>query len=196
MVLESPVVAALNHLLQAEPWARERLAPFAGAQLELRAPPLPALRFAVSGEGTLEPAAAAAGEPALVVTLRPAVLPAAARGADHVLRALEVKGDAKLAAEALYLMRHLRWDAEEDLSRLVGDAAAHRLAGLARELVRWHADAARRLAEGLVEYAVDEARLLVPRAELDTLAAANARLRDALERLEKRIEQLDAARAR
>ena len=38
----------LNRLLDAEPWARERLAPFAGETLELRAPPLPALRLAFS----------------------------------------------------------------------------------------------------------------------------------------------------
>ena len=38
MNFESPVAAALNHLLEAESWARERLAPFAGETLELREP--------------------------------------------------------------------------------------------------------------------------------------------------------------
>ncbi len=194
MLLESPVAAALNHLLEGEPWARERLAPFAGRVLELRAPPLPALRFALRADGLLDPAPADAGDPALVLTVGPEILPATVRGWDHLLRAVETTGEAALAAEVLYLMRHLRWEAEEDLSRLIGDAGAHRLSGLARDIARWHMDAARRFAEGLVEYAVDEARLLVPRAELDALAAANARLRDALERLEKRLERLDAAR--
>lgn len=193
VLLESPLVAALNHLLEAEPWARERLAPFAGRLLELRAPPLPALRIALRSDGLLDAAPGDAGEPTLVLTLRPEVLPAAARGMDHLVRAVETTGDAALAAEVLYLVRHLRWEAEEDLSRLVGDAAAHRIASLARDLARWHLEGAQRLAEGLVEYAVDEAKLLVPRGELDQLAAANARLRDALERLEKRIEQLGAA---
>ena len=58
MQFESPIAAALNHLLESEPWARERLAPFAGEALELRAPPLPALRFLVAADGRLSAAGA------------------------------------------------------------------------------------------------------------------------------------------
>jgi ubiquinone biosynthesis protein UbiJ len=85
-------------------------------------------------------------------------------------------------------------DVEEEIAKFVGDAAAHRLAGLARDAVAWHADAARRLAESLVEYASEEKRLLVKRVELEATAAAHARLRDGLERLEKRIERLAGGR--
>ena len=81
-------------------------------------------------------------------------------------------------------------DAEEQLSRWVGDVAAHRLAGAARTLAELNTDAARRLAEGLIEYALEERRLLVSRAELEAHAAAGARLRDALQRLEERVERL------
>jgi ubiquinone biosynthesis protein UbiJ len=59
-----------------------------------------------------------------------------------------------------------------------------------RDLAAWQADAVRRLAESLVDYAVEERRMLVTRVELDALAAQAARLRDALERLEKRIGSL------
>ncbi len=191
MLFESPFAAALNHLLEAEPWARERLAPFASETLELRAPPLPALRLRITADGRLAPASDAAA-PALSVSLRPEALAAAAKGEEYLLRAIEVSGDERLANEVMLLLRHLRWDVEEDLSKLIGDAAAHRLVGLAGEVAAWHADAARRVAEGLMEYAIEERRLLVPRAELDALAAANAALRDDLERLQKRIERLGA----
>ncbi len=191
MHLESPFVAALNYLLESEPWARARLAPFAGETLELRAPPLPALRFTVGADGRL--AAAAAGTAAsLVVTIGPDVLAAAARGGEHLLRAIDVDGNAGFAAEVMFLIRNLRWDVEEEVAKLVGDAAAHRLAGMAREVAAWHADAARRLVEGFVEYAAEEKQLLVTRGELDGIAAAHARLRDGLERLAKRIEGLGA----
>ena len=56
MPFEPPVAAALNHLLEAEPWARERLIPFSAVALELRLPLLPPLRLAVTGEGRLRPA--------------------------------------------------------------------------------------------------------------------------------------------
>ena len=190
MPFESPFAAALNHLLDAEPWASERLAPFAGETVELRAPALRALRFAIVAGGRLAPAPQATAA-SLVITLRPEALPAAARGEDHLLRAVELEGNAKLASEALFLVRHLRWDYEEDLAQAIGDIAAHRLAGLARQIAGWHADAARRLAEGLVEYALEESRLLVARAEMQAHGSANARLRDGLERLEKRLARLE-----
>ena len=205
MVFESPFAAALNHLLRAEPWARERLAPFAEEILELRAPALPALRFVIAADGTVRAAPGAAraapgasaaapgaGESSLVITLRPEVLPAAARGEDHLLRAIDVAGNARLAAEVMFLARHLRWDIEEDVAKWVGDPAAHRLVGLVKEVAAWHADAARRLAEGLVEYTLEEKNMLVGRGELEAIAAAQTRLRDGIERLEKRVAKLAA----
>jgi ubiquinone biosynthesis protein UbiJ len=190
---ESPLTSALNHLLEAEPWARERLAPFAGEVLEMRAPPLPRLRFTIAADGRLGAALAAAG-PSLVVTIRPEALAAAVKGEDHLLRSIDVAGNAKLAGEVMFLVRHLRWDVEEEVAKFVGDAAAHRLVGLARDAVAWHADAARRIAGSFVEYAVEEKRVLVKRAALEEIAAAHARLRDGLERLEKRIERLAGGR--
>ena len=187
----TPAVAfsfLLNHLLGAEPWARERLAPFAGETLELRAPPLPALRLAVAEGGTIK---AGNAEPSLTMTLKPELLAALARGEEHALRAVDVQGNGRLAAEVLVLARHLRWDVEEDLSRFFGDVVAHRIAGAARAFAAWHVDAAQRLGGALVDYATDEKPLLVRRSELDALADPVARLRDAIARLDKRIETLE-----
>jgi ubiquinone biosynthesis protein UbiJ len=197
MTFESPFAAALNRLLESEPWARERLAPFAGEVLELRAPPLPVLRFAIAADGRLLPGAdgrlapaAAEATASLTISLGPGVLAAAMRGEEQLLRAVDVAGNARLASEVMFLFRHLRWDAEEAAAKIVGDVAAHRLAGIARGAVAWHADAARRIAESLVEYATEEKRLLVTRGELEGIAAAHASLRDGLERLAKRIDRL------
>lgn len=189
MVLETPFARALNHLLAQQPWARERLVPFAGEVLELRGPPLPPLRFRIGEDGMLAPARDEA--PGLVLTLRPEAPAAALRGEEHLMRAVEVTGNERLAAELMFLVRHLRWDAEEDLSRLLGDVAAHRIAGAARAFAGWQRDAARRLGESLVEYAVEERPLLVPRTDLAELAAAQVRLRDALDRLERRVSHLE-----
>jgi ubiquinone biosynthesis protein UbiJ len=189
MTFEFPLAAALNRLLDAEPWARERLVPFAGEVLELRAPPLPALRFTVSADGRLAPAAAGTIA-SLVISAGPGALAAALQGEEQLLRAVEVAGNARLASEVMFLFRHLRWDAEEAAAKVVGDVAAHRLAELTRGVVFWHADAARRITESLVEYTTEETRVLVKRGELDEVAACHARLRDGLERLEKRIERL------
>ena len=177
----------LNRLLGAEPWARERLAPFAGETLELRAPPLPPLRLSILPGGTVQ---AADAQPALVMTLKPELLAALVRGEEHALRAVTVDGNSRLAAEVLVLVRHLRWDAEEDLSRIFGDVAAHRIAEAGRAFAAWHVDAAQRILGALVDYATDEKPFLARRAELDQLADSLARLRDGTARLEKRLERL------
>ena len=56
------------------------------------------------------------------------------------MRAIEVSGNERLAAEVMWLVRHLREAlpdiAEEDLSRVFGDVAAHRLAQGARGFAR------------------------------------------------------------
>jgi ubiquinone biosynthesis protein UbiJ len=186
----TPAVAfcfALNHLLHAEEWARARLAPFAGEAVELAAPPFPSLRFTIRREGLLAPGGE---EPKLTIRIGPAVLAGLARGEEHALRAVEVSGNARLASEVMQLARHLRWDLEEDLSRLFGDVAAQRLGGALRGLAAWHADAARRLAAALADYATDEQRWVLHRGELAALAADVAELRDALERLDKRVARL------
>ena len=41
--------------------------------------------------------------------------------------AVRIEGDVQFAAEVNWLVDHVRWDVEEDLSRFVGDAAAHTL---------------------------------------------------------------------
>jgi ubiquinone biosynthesis accessory factor UbiJ len=182
-----PFSLALNHLLEAEPWARARLAPFAGQTVELRNPPFPTLRFVILAGGTVE---AGGADPALTVTLKPDALFNLARGPEHFLRSLEVSGDPTLASEIMALARHLRWDVEEDLSKLLGDVAAHRLVDVGRAFAAWQVDAARRLAESFADYAVDEKRVLIARPEMESFADALARLRDALERLEKRVQRL------
>lgn len=183
------LAAALNHLLEAEEWARERLAPFAGETVELAALPLAPLRLTIQAGGLLRPAQQGA-EPSLKVGLRTEAPAALLRGEEHFLRALEISGNAKLANEVMFLARHLRWDFEEDLSRLFGDVAAHRMAEAGRGFAAWQADAGRRLADSLAQYAVEERKLVLGRGELDAHAAAVARLRDALERLEQRVRRL------
>jgi len=186
----TPAVAfcfLLNRLLDAAPWARLRLAPFAGETVELRAPLLPTLRLRILAGGTVEPGGA---EPGLTMTLKPGLLAALARGEEHAMRSVDVEGDAKLAAEVLVLARHLRWDAEEDLSRLVGDVAAHRLADAGRAFAAWHLDAAQRLTAAVADYVTEEKQLLARRADLAVLGDSVARLRDAVARLDKRVERL------
>lgn len=187
IALETPWVAALNHLLGTQAWARARLALYSGETIEFAAPPLPSLRLYIEPDGLTAPATGEAA-PALVVRLRPTALAALVRGEDHFLRAIEVSGDPALAAEILHLARHLRWDVEEDISHLTGDIVAHRVLGAVQAFGAWQRDALRRTADGLMEYAAGEGQMLVPRVAFDAHARGVAALRDALDRVAQRLE--------
>ncbi len=84
--------------------------------------------------------------------------------------------------------KHLRWDAEEELSRLVGDVAAQRIGSAVRAFAQWQLDAARRVGEALADYATNESGALVRRGELTDFAAQVERLNAAIERLERRLD--------
>ena len=165
----TPAVAfcfLLNQLLDRERWARERLERYAGQSVELRPPLLPPLRLAIGAGGRIEEGGP---EPAAALTLG------------------GISGASPLADELRYLAKHLRWEAEEELARLVGDVTAERIGGTLRAFARWQLDAGRRVGEALADYATTESGTLVHRRELDDFAAQVERLRAALDRLERRL---------
>ena len=118
------MVLTVNHVLQQEPEAQARLARQAGRVVEARWRSF-VVRLAATPAGLLELATSAA--PAdLTLTMTDespwTLAQAALRGGKPPV---QIIGDVQFAAEINWLVDHVRWDAEEDLSRLVGDAPAH-----------------------------------------------------------------------
>ena len=188
-VLQHPGILALNHLLGAEAWARDKLKPYAGQCVEFRSPPLPALRLDILDTGLLR-AAAADATPNLVVSVGPAALPAALRGEDALMREIGIEGNADLASTVQYLFRHLRWDIAEDLSKVFGDVVAQRMVSEGKRFAAWNREAAEKLAQNFAEYWVEEQPLLARPADVRQFLADTDQLRDDLARLEKRIDAL------
>ena len=188
-MLPQPGIYALNHLLGAEAWARDKLKPYAGQCVEFRSPPLPALRLDILDSGLLRGAAQDA-VPNLVVTIGPAALPASLRGEDALLREIGIEDNADLAGTVQYLFRHLRWDVAEDLSKVFGDVVAQRMVTEGRRFAAWNREAAEKLAQNFTEYWTEEQPLLARPAEVRQFITDADRLRDDLARLEKRIQIL------
>ena len=190
-MLELPQITALNHLLKGQGWARERLRPFTGKLVVFRLAPLPELGLHILESGLVE--AAPKDAPAdLTVTIQPAALPHLLARDESAMAQVELAGPVDLASTVQLLFRELSWDAEEDLSKLVGDIIAHRIAGAARDFVAWQGEAASRLGQNLAEYLTEERPLLAPGAD----AAAHKRSLESLTedcaRLERRFEELEA----
>jgi ubiquinone biosynthesis accessory factor UbiJ len=192
-VLPHPGILALNHLLGAETWARDKLKPYAGQCVEFRNPPLPELRLVILDSGLLSNAAQDA-VPNLVVTIGPGALPALVRGEDALMREIGIVGNADLASTVQYLFRHLRWDVEEDLSRIFGDVLAHRMVEQGKRFAAWNRESAGKLAQNLAEYWIEEQPLLARPADVRQFLASVDQLRDDLARLEKRVEALTRTR--
>ena len=188
-MLPHPGILALNHLLEAEAWARDKLKPYAGQCVEFRNPPLPALRLDILDTGLLR-AAAADAAPNLVVSIGPAAFPAMLRGEDALMREIGIEGNADLAGTVQYLFRHLRWDVAEDLSKIFGDVIAERMVREGRRFAAWNREAAEKLAQNISEYLIEEQPLLARPAEVRRFLADADRLRDDIARLEKRVEAL------
>ncbi|GAB3625203.1 sterol-binding protein [Pandoraea terrae] len=185
--------AAVNHLLAREPWALERLRRHAGASAKLVMAPFD-VRMRVEDTGYL---AAAADD--LTCDVGIAVPPSAladyaSGGQAAVMRHVKIEGDAEFANTLSYLAQHLRWEAAEDLSRWVGDAAAHRITESGRAAVAGVRRTGGAAARTLADYLVEEHPLLVARPRLTAFTGEVARLRDDLARLEKRLERLERGR--
>jgi len=186
-VIQTAVLAALNHLLGQASWARRQLLPFAGRRARFEMPPWQ-LAFSITAEGLFEVVA----EPEVDVTVAlPADSPLLVlQGIDRLMAAAHVVGNAEFATALSFVLKNLRWDAEEDLSRLVGDIAAHRLVGGATALVGWQKQASRNLAENLAEYLGEEGRLLTPVGELARFREDIADFSSRLAHLQSRLQAL------
>jgi len=110
---------------------------------------------------------------------------------EAALKQVEIEGSAKLAAEVQFLLGHLAWDVEEDLSRLVGDALAHRIVAGGKTFASWQREAATRLAENFAEYWTEEQPLLARPADVENFCREIGALRDDAARLEKRVGRIE-----
>ena len=185
----SLAAAAINRLTAATPLALERLVRFAGKTAAFRVGPLPvALTVQTTGE-VLAAVDGAARD--LEVRISPFLLPRLAAHDESAYRDVETTGDMEFAGEVAFLAKHLKWDVEEDLSRVLGDAVAHGIVSAARDAAAWGKDASGRLAAGAAEYWTEEDPLIASRVKVEGFVAGVTELRDAVERLDKRIERLE-----
>lgn len=183
------IVRVLNHLLASAEWARLRLSAHAGRGAQVRCGSV-GLLLTVEADGYLR--VAEADTPVEVTLLIPAsVLPELLAGdTGRVMNAVRLEGNAEFADALGFVFRNLRWDAEEDLSRVVGDIFAHRLMNAARALKDGQARAWRALGGNLSEYFADEQEVLVNRANLGIFNDELRTLRDDIARLDKRTGRL------
>lgn len=186
-MIDSTTVAFVNHLLRGAGWARDALKPHAGRTARFEMAPF-ALSLTVREDGAVAPATPGA-IPDATVRLTPGLALRLSARDETAWREVEAAGDVEFVAVVSQVARNLRWDIEEDLSRVFGDIAAHRMAETGRGLRRWGGQALENTGRSFAEYWTEEQPLLAGAHEVERFNRAVDQLRDDVARLEKRIDQ-------
>ncbi len=132
-----------------------------------------------------EPGAIISGSPlallAMVRSQREAAATASRSG-------VKVHGDPGVAQGFARLLGHLKPDWEEELSRLIGDAAAHRMGRAFRDLWSFGQSAGSRMGEGMATWLTAEGGELPTAEEAERFFDEVDTLRDDVERASVRLE--------
>ncbi len=197
----------LNRNLAGSPRARELVAQLAGRSVDVEvrttsyavrlASDGTALRLAKRAPPPAMPdagSAATAAADAVVAGTPLALLALAGRSPETPIQKGEVTidGETDVAQRFRELGLLLRPDIEEELSRLIGDVAAHRIASFARGVFDWGRSAGETTLRNVAEYISHERGDVVSRPEADSFIGGVEALRDRVARLEARLAYLEA----
>ncbi|MFY7906826.1 MAG: hypothetical protein ACOVO0_11865 [Burkholderiaceae bacterium] len=137
--IQNRLVLFLNHVLMQEPVAQERVRHQQGKSARMVWGRFD-ITLKASPAGLFERVNGPVGSADLTVTLTESAVPALiGKVAAGEKPDVNIAGDVQLAAEVAWMVDNLRWDMEEDLSRLIGDAPAHafcQAASAAAEVVK------------------------------------------------------------
>ena len=188
-MLSTPALAAVNHVLRGDDWARARLANFAGQTARLEFGRV-VLCVAILESGLL--GAGEASSPATVSIRLPDDAPVRALSdRSSLLAAATISGSVELAEALGFVLRNLRWDVEHDLAQLLGDIVARRTLQVAKGLAQWQARSAGNFAFGLAEYLSEEEAAIAPRRAVECFCSDVDALRDDFARFEQRLRRIE-----
>ncbi len=125
--LQDKVVLLLNHVIGQEPAALERLRRQQGRCVQLSWREF-RLQWLITPAGLLARADAHTVADLHLHVNQEAPLTLVQALIKGEKPAMRIDGDVMLAADINWLVDHVRWDMEEDLSRVFGDATAHHMA--------------------------------------------------------------------
>ncbi len=189
-----PVAKILNRNIRETTPARELCDKLEDTIVAIRVRDTALAAWFIIRDGVLELAAEYDGEPDVLISGSLLTLARMSSGSGlEALRdgSLELTGDVHKAERFQRLLALARPDVEEELSGIVGDAAAHRFGEMARGLGEWGRDARSTMGANIREYLQEESRDVPSRYEVERFAEQTGMLRDDVDRLEARIRLLE-----
>jgi len=190
-----PVASVLNRNIRSTTPARELCEKLDGSVIAVRVRNTALATWFLIHEDCLELTTECNAEPDVVIS--GSLLTLAAMSGESGISALrdgslELTGDAHIADRFQRLLSFAKPDIEEELSGVIGDVTAHKLGELARGVSKWGRDARSTMGANIREYLQEESRDVPSRYEVDRFVSDVNALRDDVERLEARINRLQA----
>lgn len=192
------LLSALNHLVDIDPGARDRLRALEGREVEL-ALQKPQFRLLITVRDGVLCAGERSGDDA-DLSLRTSAgtligLLAQRQGLSVPAGRVSMSGDADLARALTRFVEAFEPDIDELFARAFGDVVGVQLARGARGAAGWAKARAAEFAQATVEYFREERRDVVAVAEFASHRDAVEDLRDAVERTQVRLQRLERRRA-
>jgi ubiquinone biosynthesis accessory factor UbiJ len=187
-MLKPLITRFLQHLTSQNEWSRPHLQPFAGKVVQfdfvLAKANLLILEdgsLALSGE-TVSPEANIHVPPSLSLRLL--------AGDENAKKHIKIDGDTHLATEISKVLQYMRWDIEEDLSKVVGDIAAYKIGEVSKKTFAEVKKQSINAAEMLSEYWQEEKNILAKKRHVEQFTTDVDTLKSDAARFEKRLSKL------
>ena len=178
----------LQHLMQQNHWTAPLLQPYANQtiSLDFKVAQVP---LTILQNGELAMAADSATADA-TIHLPPSLAMRLLRKDPLATSLIKIDGDTALGIEIGKILSAIRWDVEDDLSKVVGDIAAYQVVQLGQQKLKRIQDHATNLGEMLVEYWQEEQPMIAKKSAVAQFNQAVDQLREDADRLQYRVEKL------
>lgn len=178
----------LQHLAAQNVWAAPILKPHAGKSVKLDFVVFKT-ELVILENGSLI-SAGENNQADATIRIPPSLLPRLLAKDESAKLNIQIEGDTELATSLAKVFAEMRWDYEDDLSRVLGDVPAYKLSELARNSSHTLKQTAVNLAEMLSEYWQEEKPTLAKKRHIEQFNSDVDTLRADVERLEKRLNKL------
>lgn len=184
----------LNHLIAQQRTTSEKLAREAGKVVVFQVAPV-RIGLRVTSEGYFQTSRQTGNVVAPAdteITMQWSDLAGSLSAPSSVARKARIQGDMDFAQTVSSAIMDLHWDAEHDLSRIVGDAQAVWIMNSLNTFGLSLKDLFNRFKSSLREYAVFEKGMAPTADEFESFRSGVSNLRDDLARLEKRLAKMES----
>lgn len=178
----------LQHITHQNNWSRKHLLSFAGNVVQFDIA-LIKTNLIILEDGSLGVAADNATTDA-IIHIPPSLALRLMANDEAAKLKIKIDGDVHLATELGKILQHMRWDIEEDLSKIIGDIPANKIASISKQTLASAKKTSINLAEMLTEFWQEEKPILAKKWCVEKFNGDVDTLRSDYTRLEKRLEKL------